>query len=1169
MKLKQLVKINDRFEKSVNLYLDLDNPNKIRYYIPTHSSIQLLIEFLRNTETKQGRSNVLIGPYGKGKSHLLLVLLTILRKNKTDLLMDLIRRISAVDENYGKIIDEVFEDERPFLPVVVHEGNGSLSEIMIKSLARTLKKEGLNDVVPDSYYLEAIKAIERWKNDFPDTYRLFENKVEDVDVFIRGLHNYDADSLSRFREIFPSLSAGSPFNPIIEEGAMSVYSSVNKKLCEEYGYAGIYIVFDEFSKYIEGHPVAGFAADMKTLQDICELCNASDDQQIHLTCVAHKSIGEYSNSLPKELIDNFKGVQGRLDEKKFIISPQNNYELIASAVEKTEVFMSWKEKDEDFQKCLEDTCQIPGFYSIFTEAELKKIVVEGCFPLTPVASMILLALSEKIAQNERTIFTYLTNANENGLPTAVRTAKGTGFIGADNIYDYFVPSFRDGVETAIYHEWLKAETALQLAETEEEKAIIKTICVIRMINRPDDIPCSDIYIHSACGISQEKIDESMETLLKKMVIRFKEHTKTYEFKNNIGVDVNSAIADNVSKYFKKADISSALDVILKEKEILPKKHNYDKKITRYFNYKFMTQEQFLKLNSKQYLESIHSPDGYVIMILPEDGLKENEIKKHTELLNDKCIIVCLPEKSEPINETVKEMLAVNRLKNDESFLKGEPVLKLELEDIYGEYVLRLNQWVKDTYYSTNKVFITNRIISLKEISLNRVVSDTCDQAFSLTPVFNHELINRHEPSSPIKKARNTIMQKILFGEDLDIYLKGSSAEATIYRAVYYYPVNDKGTLAVKQEIQNYISECADSKKCFAELIEKLVSPPYGMRRGIIPFLLVSSLTELGSMPVLYLDNKEIPVNLEAINNIVRTPEKYHLFIEKKIIEENDYLNGLEKIFFDYADYCIEIDKRNRLAKISCMMQSWYRSLPQYSVLYNGEDDEAKEINSFKKIFAQMHLNPREIIFDKIPKIFKCSDYISALKKVQNAKHEVDSYIHKVKEDVALILMDEFELCHGTDLKQGLIQWYELLPENTKISILSDKAMDLLSCIKGLESNDPERIAGEFGKMITGSFIEDWNSSTVASFKEELAEIITVIKNIKEKEIFGEQKVTFVTDSGIIEEKIYDYNEENLSTSGYFFKNALTDMMEEFDDSIETSEKIGILMSMVKDLINKN
>ena len=77
--LMKLIQINHSFQKSVNLQLDLDNYERIGSYIPTRSSIAILKRYWNIVSGKSGESaSVLIGPYGKGKSHLLLVLLALL-----------------------------------------------------------------------------------------------------------------------------------------------------------------------------------------------------------------------------------------------------------------------------------------------------------------------------------------------------------------------------------------------------------------------------------------------------------------------------------------------------------------------------------------------------------------------------------------------------------------------------------------------------------------------------------------------------------------------------------------------------------------------------------------------------------------------------------------------------------------------------------------------------------------------------------------------------------------------------------------------------------------------------------------------------------------------------------------------------------------------------------
>lgn len=77
MKYSELIEVNKGFQASVNLEYDLNKTDKIRSYIPTEQSVKVLRAFLRSyyySSESQSRATVLIGPYGRDKSHLLLVL---------------------------------------------------------------------------------------------------------------------------------------------------------------------------------------------------------------------------------------------------------------------------------------------------------------------------------------------------------------------------------------------------------------------------------------------------------------------------------------------------------------------------------------------------------------------------------------------------------------------------------------------------------------------------------------------------------------------------------------------------------------------------------------------------------------------------------------------------------------------------------------------------------------------------------------------------------------------------------------------------------------------------------------------------------------------------------------------------------------------------------------
>lgn len=102
MQLRDYVRFNSDFRDSVNLYLDLNKVDKIKSYIPTKSSVDILEQYLDAVLDNKQHSTLLIGPYGKGKSHLLLMLLAALTlKNNAsndalmDELCDKIKRVSG------------------------------------------------------------------------------------------------------------------------------------------------------------------------------------------------------------------------------------------------------------------------------------------------------------------------------------------------------------------------------------------------------------------------------------------------------------------------------------------------------------------------------------------------------------------------------------------------------------------------------------------------------------------------------------------------------------------------------------------------------------------------------------------------------------------------------------------------------------------------------------------------------------------------------------------------------------------------------------------------------------------------------------------------------------------------------------------------------------------
>ena len=397
MKLKEVIRIDEKFQHSINLKLDQMRKEPIENYIPTQASMKILCEYLGElTGKKKEASTMLIGPYGKGKSHLLLVLMYLLNPFDEKLSAHLVEHFRQAEEKTGKNIQEYMERGKKYLPVVVSFGSESLEQSYRRGLLGALKRFGLEDCIPDSYYTEAVHTIQTWEKEYPETYEKFLAKIgkSKARSFVKELQEEKELTMRRFQEIYPSLTAGSQFMPMIQTDIATLYEEILARICRKpYHYAGMVVIFDEFSKFMESETKESVSKDMNLVQQMCELANQSSDAARMIQIfVAHKSIKEYSGYLSQEVINTFTGVEGRLSERYFVTTQKDNYELIKNMIRKE----SFEKIPLDWKKIASANYGAAGFDRDFTKEEFEEIIVKGCYPMRPLTTFLLLKVSERV-----------------------------------------------------------------------------------------------------------------------------------------------------------------------------------------------------------------------------------------------------------------------------------------------------------------------------------------------------------------------------------------------------------------------------------------------------------------------------------------------------------------------------------------------------------------------------------------------------------------------------------------------------------------------------------------------------------------------------------------------------------------------------------------------------
>lgn len=1186
MQLRDYVKFNSDFRDSVNLYLDLNKEDKIRSYIPTKSSVDILEQYLDAVLDNKQHSTLLIGPYGKGKSHLLLMLLaalTLENNPKNDGLMrELEDKIEKVDAGVQKKVAKAYSQKK-YLPVLIMTTQGDLNQAFLVGLNEALKREKLTNITPDTFYTYAVKTINRWKKEYPDTYSGFSELLKEqkmsVSRLTSALKNCDENALNIFKKIYPTLTSGSEFNPLVGSEVLPMYKNIADKLVEEYGYSGIYIVFDEFSKYIEGQDKKAAGNNMKLLQDMCELANASKSAKIFITMVAHKSIKEYGKFLSVDIINSFTGIEGRIKEVLFVTSSKNNYELIQNAIEKEEAYLQAPQVARYISNEAVDTAyKLPAF-SEFTRQDFENIVVKGCYPLSPVTAYLLLNISEKVAQNERTLFTFISKDEQYSVAHMVKTMSDnrSWIIDADLVYDYFKSLFKKDVTNEFIHnEWLNAEYAIGIAPDVNQKKMLKCLAIINIVNKPDELAADEQGLYIASGVPDP--EATLMQLCAKGLIYKKGSNNCYVFKTRATSELKTEIKKRMNVKGAKANYNQVLSAVSDTHYILPKRYNLEYSMTRYFHYEYMSVEEFLSINELSAVLGNKSVcDGKVLVLYATDDADYTE-EIHSKIRDCLCkkLIVIYSRKTMTLQDKMLEYEVLQEIKADTVFFASEEnkVLLKEIpiieDDLYREIYFYIDTAFEDINERTIFYISNEEVREVGNTKISDVVDEVCYQVYPSALSVNNEMINKENiTTSPIKKARKTIIDRLIYGEDCADYYSGTSAEATIFRALFVgtgiitgdYVRNAKEVIGV---FNSFIDSACDVKQPLSKLVDELVNEPIGMRRGIIPIYLAYALSLRKEDIVIYFDTKEMELNADIILNMCDSPDDYYIFISMEDMKKEQYLSGLCKLFGVRET---NNKSESRLQNILVSMQRWFRALPQVTKNIKKQDEYfesdviSKAFPKVKGLLQSVEANPYEVLLVEIPKAFKCeNDYVKLIDDLMLLKSKLNGYFEWIAKKAVSSTIEVFDKKAKHDLVHTLQEWYESQSTLAKQGLHSSSVTGLMNVIADIKTFDEEELVKKVVHAVTDVYLDSWNDSSMDKYLEVLKSVKEEIENINdENTTSGKLELSFIGKDG---EKIVRYYEHVSEGTGTILKNIISDNLEDFSD-LSVNDKVAILLEMIE------
>ncbi len=1180
----KLVTKKKQYKYSVNICFDLRNEDRLADFIPNVTTTEIIREYLGgiirgNTDT---HSRILYGSYGTGKSHLLTVLSAILghinTKGKGFRIFSGL--IAKYDSELAADIWKYVKEDKPYLVVPVYADYEDFGKCITFSLKKELDRNNI-PVCFKGFYDEAFELVNKWIDGDESRKRLSDECAKlglEVADLKKGLATYNIAYEKIFNTIYSGMSYGAVFNSTA--GNLIDNLNIANEATRE-NYRGIVIVFDEFGRYVEDY---GDQLKVKAIQDLAEYCDHSDYDD-YLILVSHKQLSMYMRGMKKGVSDEWKKVEGRFKATSINIKYDQCLSLIGHIIPKTKYWETFRQNNE--KKLNELYNQVWGFKGFMLPPETTEgeNPFENGFPLHPITLFALDRLSKKVAQNERTFFTYLAGDEENALFAQLTKydIKEFHFIGLDAIYDYFELNIKAYKTDVIYEIYKNLQYALNKLGTDKEgyeTKILKAIATINIIADTEDLRADKDTLRCVIDGGVTKVSDAIDSLEKKKIIKYMRQYGYYDFFDSSILDLEGMIEEKLTGVSEEMVVN-----ILNEKfvdfSLYPYRYNEKYNMNRVFVPVFGKKTDLSKKIFHNTLPQHY--DGVVIFVLDDqaDAVEYQEI----EGLPARTILI-VNGKSKTIEEEVKRYVAIQYFYSKrEELAKDDPTVVSELTVYLSEQeaIVRdlIRRWrllkERGTFIISNGAVVEART----EKELSEVLSDIMTETFNKTPIVNNDLLNKNILTGAMKVARRKALQSIMENDDIYEGCSMLSPEYNIIRAtlsknglvandtvdednqISSTELNrfDDGTISgepVMSAIKDILQKAESERVPLKVLYEALKAEPFGLRDGYIPVLVAYALKSYQNVS-LYFHGTEHSYTEEELTKALSEPENYSLFICNWNEEQITYIEALEKTF---AAYLPKGDALNRLKELFKAINTHYSSVSKSA--RTTEIYVSDVTKKYRDILNLSYKDYNEFFFAILPGLN--SNLPELALQIENIKQELENVNERQYREIVRTVKRVFNLDENQDILVSLQALYKNAwssKSHKAFDYTTNGVLDLVARTGKLSKKD---FIYDLAKIITGFEPVYWSDNKIKDFEEILQESVDKLNNYDPNKGLqpGETKITIESAEG--DSVTSQFSHEKLSVAGQTMLNKMKNTIGSFGGAVSYEEKISIMTEILKEII---
>ena len=1031
----------DLFLRSINIELDAVDPTRIAHFRPTNKSIGLL----KLLTSDDSNAIMIAAPYGVGKSITATVALHLIENqkiNKQDM-KSVADRIKAMNPKAGRDID---------------------ARRRLKNQGLVLALQGHAESVPDAVKRAVVSGLKR----------IGCTKLSNT------VKRHTAETMDDIRSLFEWL----------------IVSTSEKEIDR------VLIVWDEFGRHLEYLVSTGRSTELLDVQQLAEYVSRQTALPMNFAIMLHQGLLSYSTNLPDSAKREWNKIEGRFESFSFY---DDSFELIRIASDlvasmQPANFKKLTAKDaEQTAKKIKSTK--PPLFADTSISQLKQVARDSSAVSLP-ALWVLPRVATRIAQNERTLFTFI-----NSMAFEKKVV-------ISDLYNYFGNAMRlDTGPGGTYRRYIESESAIAKCQTALEQQVISTCAILSLAFARSENSLSKKLLEAILQIENgsNKANAAVKFLIDRKLLLHRRHNDDVSVWHGTDVDLRSkqeAIKDSNRPGF---DLCEFLERECSPPIWRPIEFNNEFQMRRFYTSHFI-QANELALDSEIFSVP-PGEDGRIFYVIPSNNQDLKEVKlKIKKSKNQQCIFA-VPNKVVAIHEAALEVYAIMCLQADRELTSSDPLILEELQIMEDDARSYLNELVNlivepnsecEWFHRTKKQSFEDRR------KFRRWLSERTAEIFPLTPCINNEIVNRNKPSSPVVNARKKLIEGVLESngeesfnledrpdigaavvglarglcERTGLYIKkGRRWEFAKSRSI-----EDEGLQSAWACIEDFMIKKGKEPKSFEVLLDELQSPPYGIRAGMLPILIACGFKAFPVSTVLLCDDRYVDdLTPTVIETLCKEPERFSLRVIKLTKAQEAYLSLVFEMFAEGSTY--EIEKNDLLRACAEAIASWQDRLSNASRRSYSLSKETMQIRSLLK----MQHDPSLVFLNTIPKTFSSDvDYKSTIKKLQKCKNEIEhgvlsNYFARAIESTRQAMVYAGK-AKNESVRTLAKSWANSITGGVARTIESKNAIAAISASKREYESDELFING-LAVSVYGKPVSHWADEDVHGYAEEIRKAV--------------------------------------------------------------------------------